>query len=178
MPRQYYDEETGLHYNRFRYYDPSIGRYISADPIGQDGGANLFAYSFIDPVNLVDPFGLIGSRGFFGRSGTLRSAGERGAQAAIVSGAASAGLTAAASSAAAAGVPGGATAAAIGSIGINATIGFVAGGVAFAATDALSGEIAAATGIDPQTALGDLAFHLFGDSGDEDTDDPCEGDED
>jgi RHS repeat-associated protein len=37
FPVQYYDAETGLHYNRFRYYDPSIGRYISADPIGQFG---------------------------------------------------------------------------------------------------------------------------------------------
>lgn len=37
FPGQYYDAETGLHYNRFRYYDPSIGRYISADPIGQLG---------------------------------------------------------------------------------------------------------------------------------------------
>ncbi len=34
FPGQYYDEETGLHYNRFRYYDPVVGRYIGADPIG------------------------------------------------------------------------------------------------------------------------------------------------
>lgn len=38
FPSQYHDAGTGLHYNRFRYYDPSIGRYISADPIGQFGG--------------------------------------------------------------------------------------------------------------------------------------------
>ena len=42
FPGQYYDAETGLHYNRFRYYDPSIGRYISADPIGQAGGVNVY----------------------------------------------------------------------------------------------------------------------------------------
>ena len=37
FPGQYFDAETGLHYNYFRYYDPSIGRYVSADPIGQFG---------------------------------------------------------------------------------------------------------------------------------------------
>jgi RHS repeat-associated protein len=35
---QYYDAETGLHYNRFRYYDPDIGRFVSQDPIGLAGG--------------------------------------------------------------------------------------------------------------------------------------------
>jgi RHS repeat-associated protein len=42
FPGQYQDAETGLHYNRFRYYDPGIGRYISADPIGQAGGLNVY----------------------------------------------------------------------------------------------------------------------------------------
>ncbi|MDH0893365.1 RHS repeat-associated core domain-containing protein [Pseudomonas sp. GD03985] len=36
---QYYDQETGLHYNRFRYYDPDCGRFVSQDPIGLQGGA-------------------------------------------------------------------------------------------------------------------------------------------
>lgn len=45
-------------YNRFRYYDPSIGSYISADPIGQLGGTNVYAYALNSPVNLTDPFGL------------------------------------------------------------------------------------------------------------------------
>ena len=58
FPGQYYDAETGLHYNRYRYYDPSIGRYISADPIGQAGGVNLYTYVLNDPVNWMDPFGL------------------------------------------------------------------------------------------------------------------------
>lgn len=42
-----------------RFYDPSIGRYISADPIGLAGGINLYAYVGGDPVNWVDPWGLI-----------------------------------------------------------------------------------------------------------------------
>jgi RHS repeat-associated protein len=58
FPGQYFDEETGLHYNRFRYYDPSVGRYISADPIGQAGGVNVFGYAVNNPVGAIDPFGL------------------------------------------------------------------------------------------------------------------------
>ena len=58
FPGQYFDEETGLHYNRFRYYDPEVGRYVSADPIGQVGGANLYAYVFNDPTNKFDSLGL------------------------------------------------------------------------------------------------------------------------
>ncbi|EMH4086295.1 TPA: RHS repeat-associated core domain-containing protein [Providencia stuartii] len=38
---QYFDRETGLHYNPFRYYDPDIGRFIQQDPIGLAGGLNL-----------------------------------------------------------------------------------------------------------------------------------------
>jgi len=54
---QYEDEETGLHYNHFRYYDPETGRYISPDPIGLEGGTNLFRY-VDDPSTTADPFGL------------------------------------------------------------------------------------------------------------------------
>ncbi len=38
LPGQQYDEETGLYYNRHRYYDPLLGRYITQDPIGLEGG--------------------------------------------------------------------------------------------------------------------------------------------
>jgi RHS repeat-associated protein len=61
FPGQYYDEETGLHYNYFRDYKPEIGRYIEADPIGIDRGRNhLYVYVKNSPLNRIDPLGLIG----------------------------------------------------------------------------------------------------------------------
>ena len=57
LPGQYYDEETGLHYNLFRYYAPECGRFISQDPIGLAGGINLYAYA-PNPISWIDPFGL------------------------------------------------------------------------------------------------------------------------
>jgi len=56
-PGQYEDEETGLYYNRFRYYDPEAGRYISQDPIGLVGGLEVYHYPH-DPLMGIDPFGL------------------------------------------------------------------------------------------------------------------------
>ncbi|WP_141675273.1 RHS repeat domain-containing protein, partial [Gilliamella sp. Nev3-1] len=56
---QYYDEETGLHYNLNRYYDPFTGRYITQDPIKLMGGWNYYQYVNSDPVQWVDPLGLI-----------------------------------------------------------------------------------------------------------------------
>ncbi|MCP3671313.1 MAG: hypothetical protein GY814_12940, partial [Gammaproteobacteria bacterium] len=58
FPGQYYDAETGLYYNYFRYYDPSTGRYITSDPIGLDGGLNTFGYVEGNPTNRADFFGL------------------------------------------------------------------------------------------------------------------------
>ncbi len=55
---QYQDDETGLSYNRFRYYDPSLGRYLSPDPIGLKGGYDLFGYAENQPTSVVDPEGL------------------------------------------------------------------------------------------------------------------------
>lgn len=54
---QYYDVETGLHYNRFRYYDPDIGRFVTQDPIRLSGGENLYAYA-PNPAGWMDPLGL------------------------------------------------------------------------------------------------------------------------
>ena len=51
------DTETGLHYNRFRYYDSDVGMFISRDPIGLLGGLNVFAYA-PNPVQWIDPWGL------------------------------------------------------------------------------------------------------------------------
>nr|WP_237397765.1 RHS repeat-associated core domain-containing protein [Gilliamella sp. Pas-s25] len=65
---QYYDEETGLHYNLNRYYDPFTGRYITQDPLGILGGLNSYQYAGSDPINWVDPLGLVkvGNSGFEG----------------------------------------------------------------------------------------------------------------
>jgi RHS repeat-associated protein len=54
---QYYDTETGLHYNRYRYYDPDTARYLSQDPIGLVGGDNLYQYA-PSPTTWIDPLGL------------------------------------------------------------------------------------------------------------------------
>jgi len=53
-----WDPETGLYYYRARYYDPKIGRFISEDPIGFQGGVNFYGYGRNNPTNFVDPSGL------------------------------------------------------------------------------------------------------------------------
>ena len=61
---QYYDNETGLHYNRHRYYSPKTGRFTTIDPIGLAGGLNNYQY-VPNPINWVDPLGLINVQGAF-----------------------------------------------------------------------------------------------------------------
>jgi RHS repeat-associated protein len=57
FPGQYYDQETGLHYNWNRY-GPKTGRYLTPDPIGLEGGIDLFLYVANNPANRIDPEGL------------------------------------------------------------------------------------------------------------------------
>ncbi|EBY6763290.1 type IV secretion protein Rhs [Salmonella enterica subsp. enterica serovar Typhimurium] len=57
LPGQYFDDETGLHYNLFRYYAPECGRFVSQDPIGLAGGLNLYQYA-PNPIRWIDPLGL------------------------------------------------------------------------------------------------------------------------
>jgi len=58
LPGQYFDNETSLHYNYHRYYDPRTGRYLTPDPIGLEGGINLYWYVENSPTALTDVYGL------------------------------------------------------------------------------------------------------------------------
>jgi RHS repeat-associated protein len=57
FPGQYYDEESGLHYNHFRYYSPETARYLSPDPLGITAAPDHYSY-VVNPFLWVDPFGL------------------------------------------------------------------------------------------------------------------------
>ncbi len=80
---QYEDYETGLHYNFYRYYDPTNGKYISQDPIGLCGGGNQYSYT-PNPINWVDPLGLEACPQLYARYKILRAKGFTPAEAAFV----------------------------------------------------------------------------------------------
>ena len=69
---QYFDEETGLHYNRNRYYDPATGRYLTQDPIGLYGSNNHYVYA-PTPTRWVDPLGLTACTGFPLKNNSVRN---------------------------------------------------------------------------------------------------------
>ena len=64
-----FDPETSLYFYRARTYDSSVGRFLQVDPIGFSGGINLYAYVANNPINVSDPFGLIGLKEVIRRPG-------------------------------------------------------------------------------------------------------------
>ncbi len=72
FPGQYYDSESGLHYNYHRYYDVETGRYLRVDPIGMRGGINVYVYAEDSPINFIDYNGLTVTCVFSQMAGTFR----------------------------------------------------------------------------------------------------------
>ena len=76
LQNQYYDEETGLHYNFFRYYEPDAGRFINQDPIRLIGGDNLYQFA-LNAQEWYDPLGLWRRNAYLGRTPSKVSATGR-----------------------------------------------------------------------------------------------------
>jgi RHS repeat-associated protein len=79
FPGQYFDRETGLHYNLYRYYDPETGRYTSSDPVGLRGGVHPHNY-VSNPTVYLDPLGLKPKKCKGGKSDNPQLANQHGAQ--------------------------------------------------------------------------------------------------
>lgn len=65
---QYFDQETGLHYNRYRYYVPDTAQFLTQDPVGLCGGVNFYQYA-ANPTSWVDPLGLTAGKPKCGSGG-------------------------------------------------------------------------------------------------------------
>ena len=81
FPGQYFDRETGYHYNWWRYYDPSTGRYLRVDPLGLFDGPNPYLYAQANPLKYVDPDGraaILVILPFLGGSAATTTAGGLG----------------------------------------------------------------------------------------------------
>ncbi len=76
FPGQYFDKETNLHYNYFRYYEPETGRYISPDPIGLAGGINVWGYVGQNPLSFTDPLGLWSEEYIYYVGGAINGTGD------------------------------------------------------------------------------------------------------
>ncbi|QGL69554.1 RHS repeat-associated core domain-containing protein [Stenotrophomonas maltophilia] len=68
FPGQQATDASGLFYNYQREYDPAVGRYSQSDPIGLRGGASIYAYTGNDPLDFVDPLGLLRYHSWVARS--------------------------------------------------------------------------------------------------------------
>jgi RHS repeat-associated protein len=75
MQGQQVDRESGLFYNRHRYYDPAMGRYITQDPIGLHGGVNLYGYTS-NPMQIIDPLGLAADINWFPKNDPLHQSAQ------------------------------------------------------------------------------------------------------
>ncbi len=127
---QYFDRETNLHYNYFRTYDPTTGRYTQSDPIGLFGGLNTYGYAESNPLYWIDPTGKIAINAGAAAVGAAIGAVSAGVTAAV-SGGSVGQVAAAAAIGAAGGAVAGFTFGAAGSIAIggaaSSAIGSVAG---------------------------------------------------
>ncbi len=158
FPGQYYDPESGLHYNWNRYYDPHTGRYITSDPIGLAGGLNTYLYARANPHFWTDRRGLV--------LDTWEGPGDQGMGApqitpAFVSGVISGGISGAGSGGLAGGLPGAVAGGVMGVIGggigaslgggaiggaVGGSIAGTAGGLSGIVGDGIGGTVAGSAG--------------------------------